>query len=86
MALDDRGFRLAVGSNCSGASSEPSPVLDAMGIPAMSSFRAATGRDTTAHDVERLLEVLPPLVEDLRRVETRADAAMSRYGIGGRDQ
>ncbi|MGZ4136273.1 MAG: cysteine desulfurase family protein, partial [Actinomycetota bacterium] len=27
MALDDRGFHLAVGSNCSGTSSEPSPVL-----------------------------------------------------------
>ncbi len=80
MALDDRGFRLAAGSNCSGASSEPSPVLDAMGLPATVSFRIGTGRFTTAHDIERFLEVLPPLVDDLRRVETRTEAAMSRFG------
>jgi cysteine desulfurase len=79
MALDDRGFRLAVGSNCSGASSEPSSVLDAMGVPGMPSFRIGTGRSTTPDQLERFLEVLPALVGDLRRVETRTDAAMSRY-------
>jgi cysteine desulfurase len=79
MALDDRGFRLAVGSNCSGASSEPSPVLDAMGVPGTASFRIGTGRDTTPEEIERFLEVLPALVEDLRRVETRTEAAMARY-------
>jgi cysteine desulfurase len=79
MALDDRGFRLAVGSNCSGASSEPSSVLDAMGVPGMPSFRIGTGRSTTPDQVERFLGVLPALVGDLRRVETRTDAAMSRY-------
>jgi cysteine desulfurase len=80
MALDDRGFRLAVGSNCSGVSSEPSPVLDAMGVPGMSSFRIGTGRDTTPEEIDRFLEVLPVLVEDLRQVETRTEAAMSRFG------
>jgi cysteine desulfurase len=83
MALDDRGFRLAVGSNCSGASSEPSPVLDAMGVPAMPSFRVATGRETTAADVHRFLDVVPALVDDLRQVETRTEAAMARYRPGG---
>jgi cysteine desulfurase len=80
MALDDRGFRLAAGSNCSGVSSEPSPVLDAMGVPGMPSFRIGTGRDTSPEEVDRLLDVLPALVDDLRQVETRAEAAMSRFG------
>ena len=80
MALDDRGFRLAAGSNCSGASAEPSPVLDAMGLPATPSFRVGTGRATTGDDVEALLGVLPALVDDLRQVETRTEAAMSRFG------
>jgi cysteine desulfurase len=79
MALDDRGFRLAVGSNCSGTSSEPSPVLDAMGVPARPSFRVGTGRSTTVEDVDRLLEALPPLVDDLRLVETRTEAAMAQF-------
>jgi cysteine desulfurase len=82
MALDDRGFRLSVGSNCSGASSEPSPVLDAMGVPGLASFRVGTGRDTTDDDVRSFLAVLPALVEDLRRVETRTEAAMARYRPG----
>jgi cysteine desulfurase len=80
MALDDRGFRLAVGSNCSGTPAEPSPVLDAMGVPARASFRIGTGRTTTTQDVERFLATLPGLVEDLRQVETRTEAAMSRFG------
>ena len=80
MALDDRGFRLAVGSNCSGAASEASPVLEAMGVPGRASFRIGVGRETTSTDVERFLEALPSLVDDLRTVETRTESAMSRYG------
>jgi cysteine desulfurase len=80
MALDDRGFHLAAGSNCSGTSSEPSPVLDAMGVPGTPSFRVGTGRTTTTEDVERFLDVLPALVDDLRQVETQTEAAMSRFG------
>jgi cysteine desulfurase len=79
MALDDRGFRLAVGSNCSGTSSEPSPVLDAMGVPATPSFRVGTGRTTTGADVDAFLDVLPALVDDLRQVETQTEAAMARF-------
>jgi cysteine desulfurase len=79
MALDDRGFRLAVGSNCSGTSSEPSPVLDAMGVPATPSFRVGTGRSTTLEDVDRLLEALPQLVDGLRLVETQTEAAMAQF-------
>jgi cysteine desulfurase len=79
MALDDRGFRLGVGSTCSGVSSEPSPVLDAMGVPAVPSFRIGTGRSTTREEVDRFLEVLPALVDDLRHVETQTEAAMARF-------
>jgi cysteine desulfurase len=82
MALDDRGFRLAVGSNCSGAASEPSPVLGAMGVSGVPSFRLGIGRETTPDDVETFLAVLPGLVQDLRQVETRTQAAMARHGSG----
>lgn len=79
MALDDRGFRLAVGSNCSGAPGEASPVLEQMGVPSMPSFRIGIGPSTTEQDVERFLDTLPDLVDELRRIESVADAAMSRY-------
>jgi len=79
MALDDRGFRIAAGSNCSGAPAEPSPVLEHMGVPGRASFRASTGRDTTEDDIERFLAALPALVDELRRVETASEAAMARY-------
>lgn len=79
MALDDRGFRIAAGSNCSGAPAEPSPVLEHMGVPGRASFRASTGRDTTEDDIERFLATLPTLVDELRRVDTASEAAMARY-------
>jgi cysteine desulfurase len=79
MALDDRGFRLAVGSNCSGAPSDPSPVLEHMGLPGRPSFRVGVGRGTTDEDVDRLLATLPELVEDLRRIDMASEEAMSRY-------
>ena len=79
MALDDRGFRIAAGSNCSGAPAEPSPVLEHMGVPGRASFRASVGRGTTEDDIERFLAALPALVDELRRVETASEAAMARY-------
>ncbi len=80
MALDDRGFRLAAGSNCSGAPGDASPVLEHLGYPATPSFRIGIGADTTQADVDRLLQVLPALVRELREVGSAAEKAMARYG------
>jgi cysteine desulfurase len=80
MALDDRGFRIAAGSNCSGAAGEASSVLEHMGAPATVSFRIGVGPDTTEADADRLLETLPGLVSELRQVRSAADAAMARFG------
>jgi cysteine desulfurase len=79
MALDDRGFRVGAGSNCSGAPHEPSPVLEAMGVAERVSFRVGLGRETTAEDLDRLHATLVELVGDLRRMHTASEAAMSRY-------
>ncbi len=79
MALDDRGFRLSVGSNCSGVSSEPSPVLEAMGHPKLPSFRVGVGRDTSDDDLARFAQMLPGLVDELSRVETASAEAMARF-------
>jgi cysteine desulfurase len=79
MALDDRGFRIAAGSNCSGAAGEASSVLEQMGVPSTVSFRIGVGPDTTDDDADRLLATLPGLVSELRRVRSAADAAMARF-------
>jgi len=79
MALDDRGFRIAAGSNCSGATGEPSSVLEHMGVPGTSSFRIGIGRETTDEDVRKLLDTLSALVAELREVGSVAEAAMARY-------
>jgi cysteine desulfurase len=83
MALDDRGFRIAAGSNCSGAAGEASSVLEHMGVASTASFRVGVGPDTTENDVERLLATLPSLVADLREVRAAADAAMARFRTSG---
>lgn len=83
MALDDRGFRVAAGSNCSGAAGEASSVLEKMGVPSTPSFRIGVGSDTTDDDADRLLATLPGLVADLREVRSAAEAAMDRYRTDG---
>jgi cysteine sulfinate desulfinase/cysteine desulfurase-like protein len=83
MALDDRGFRIAAGSNCSGAAGEASSVLEHMGVASTASFRIGVGTDTTREDVERLLATLPSLVSDLREVRAAGDAAMARFRSSG---
>ncbi len=82
MALDDRGFRLSVGSNCSGAAGEPSPVLEQMGHPNTPGFRIGIGRETTEEDIERFLDELPELVGDLRKVEGVSIDAITRFEAG----
>jgi cysteine desulfurase len=83
MALDDRGFRIAAGSNCSGAAGEASSVLEHMGVASTASFRIGVGPDTTEDDAERLLATLPNLVSELRDVRSAADAAMARFRSSG---
>jgi cysteine desulfurase len=80
MTLDDRGFRIAAGSTCSGAAGDASPVLEHLGFPGTTSFRIGVGPETTDADVDRLLETLPSLVRELRAVGSAAEAAMARFG------
>lgn len=83
MALDDRGFRIAAGSNCSGATADASSVLEQMGSPATTSFRIGVGPETTDEDADRLLAMLPSLVAELRQVAASAELAMDRFEDGG---
>ncbi len=71
IGLDMAGICASSGSACTSGAQEPSHVLTAMGIPrreAVGHLRLSLGHSSTEAHVERLLEVLPPLVERLRQV------------------
>ena len=75
IALDLEGVAVSTGSACSSGTLEPSHVLRAMGLTprrAQSSIRFSLGLGNTAADVERVLDVLPPLVARLRALSRSA--------------
>ncbi|MCS7220662.1 MAG: cysteine desulfurase [Anaerolineae bacterium] len=69
MALDLEGVCASSGSACTSGAQEPSHVLTAMGISrrdAIGHLRLTLGRSNTEADVNRVLELLPGIVERLR--------------------
>lgn len=75
--LDFEGIAASSGSACTSGTLEPSHVLLALGIPpevAHGSLRFSLGRDNTEEDIDRVTEVLPPIVKKLR--------AMTPFGKG----
>jgi cysteine desulfurase len=69
LGLDMEGIAASSGSACSTGSSEPSHVLVAMGVEpekARGTVRLTLGHENTEEDVDRVLEVLPGVVERLR--------------------
>ena len=64
-----RELAVSTGSACSSADLEPSHVLLAMGLDredAKSAIRVSLGRDTTAEEVDRAVELLVPAARALR--------------------
>jgi cysteine desulfurase len=73
IGLDLEGIAVSSGSACSSGTLEPSHVLKAMGLPhlrTLSSIRFSLGASNTEADVDRVIRVLPPLVEKLRGLTT----------------
>lgn len=69
LRLDLAGICASTGSACVSGSEEPSHVLLAMGFPpevAFGSLRLTLGSENTEEDVDYVLEVLAPIVEELR--------------------
>jgi len=75
IALDLEGIAVSTGSACSSGTLEPSHVLRAMGLPAhrtQNSLRFSLGLFSTDAEVDRVVEVLPRLVEKLRGLTRKA--------------
>jgi len=69
LKLDNLGIAVSTGSACSSGSLEPSHVLLSIGLKpeiAHGSLRVTVGRFTTDADVDYFLEVLPPIIANLR--------------------
>lgn len=69
--LDMMGIAASSGSACASHSLEPSHVILAMGcsaVEAHGSLRITMGRTTTEGEIDRLIEVLPGIVAQLRRM------------------
>jgi cysteine desulfurase len=73
IGLDLAGIAVSSGSACSSGTLEPSHVLKAMGLPhgrTLGSIRFSLGAANTDADIDRVIAVLPPLVEKLRSLTT----------------
>jgi cysteine desulfurase len=71
-ALDLDGVAVSTGAACSSGSLEPSPVILALDHgrgagDAREAVRVSLGRDTTADEIDRLLALLPSLLERIRQ-------------------
>jgi len=79
LLLDARGIACSTGSACSAGVAEPSHVLLAMGVDtdvARGSLRFSLGHTSTRADVDRLAEVIGPIVERARRAGLSAAPAV----------
>ena len=71
LMLDMKGICASSGSACTSGSLEPSHVLLAIGLPheiAHGSLRLTLSEENTQKDIDYLLEILPPIIENLRNM------------------
>ncbi|HEU5035184.1 MAG TPA: aminotransferase class V-fold PLP-dependent enzyme [Mycobacteriales bacterium] len=71
--LDRAGFSVSSGSSCSASALTPSHVLEAMGVLTHGNVRLSLHAGVTEADVARFLDLLPPIVDRLRRVAGAQD-------------
>lgn len=74
LMLDFEGIAVSTGSACATGSLEPSYVLLASALDvelAHGSIRFSLGRFNTEHDVDYVLDKLPPIIRRLREISTR---------------
>ncbi len=69
LRLNEHGICASSGSACTSGSLEPSHVLRAMGIPFTAihgSIRFSLSRYTSDADIDKVIEVMPPIIAELR--------------------
>jgi len=69
--LDEAGVCVSTGSACNSQDHTASAVLQAMNVPyrkAMGAVRFSLGRSSTLAEVDRVIEILPGIISDLRKI------------------
>ena len=77
LLMDEEGMCASSGSACTTGALEPSHVLKAMAVPsnlAHGSIRFSLSRYTTEHEINTVLEKLPPIVDRLASLVNRKRA------------
>jgi len=85
LSLDMQDIAASSASACTSGSLEPSHVLLAMGYPheiAHGSLRLSLSRYTTEEEIDRVLEVLPPIIQRLRDMSPLYAEAMKQERSG----
>jgi len=81
ISLDLQSIAVSTGSACSSGTLEPSPVIQALGRNdelARGSIRFSFGTDNSDEDLDRVLEVLPRVVDKLRQLSPLNKAFRTR--------
>ncbi|MFA4828151.1 MAG: cysteine desulfurase NifS [Thermodesulfovibrionales bacterium] len=71
LRLNEFGICASSGSACTSGSLEPSHVLRAMGVPATlihGSIRFSLSRYNTEAEVDKVIEIMPPVIKELRQL------------------
>ena len=85
--LNKQGIAASSGSACTSGSLEPSHVMRAMGIPytaAHGTIRFSLSRYNTEEEIERVIEVVPPIIAQLRQLSpywSESGPAVSEKGF-----
>lgn len=77
--LDMQGVAVSTGSACSSGSLEPSPVIRSLSNStdenrARGAIRFSLGRFNTSEDLDRLIEIVPKAVDNLRKLSPKSDS------------
>lgn len=78
LGLDQAGIAVGLGSACNSKAMRPSHVLKAMGLSdeqAKGALVLSVGEPTTDEEIDRTLELIPQVVQRLRRVTTLTSRA-----------
>ncbi len=81
LKLSDNGICASSGSACTSGSLEPSHVLRAMGVPftaAHGSIRFSLSSYNTEEEIDFILKVMPPIIEELRAISPFWDGSVAR--------
>ncbi|MBT3864560.1 aminotransferase class V-fold PLP-dependent enzyme [Candidatus Peregrinibacteria bacterium] len=69
--LDEKGIAASTGSACHSKNLDPSHVLLALGLPkdaVHGSIRFTMGKETTEEDIDKVIELMPKIVDQLRDI------------------